>query len=332
MKRFTMLKAVLCTLCLVMALSCSENKMNNATPEPISLNNNKIKVTNGVLVFSSQQEFDNALQVLTNKGTKSFNEWEALFTGFTSMRTAYDQITEQDIAKIGETKSLQGFENYVTFLEINGEREAIRVIASDAMATLFNKDGIVIIGEDAYKYKFEKILKVLKPTTADMITLASFDCKNLQSSVDELVLVRQVKGQTLSVKNGRPGGITNDYCISQYGGNRRLVGESNVTRTIGGGTFNSITCQAKHQRRLFGIWWAEAIPRIRLRMTSYLRNGDGFGSSGNVVLNPNGGERFNENIVSVDVPGCPCYGTIAYTADGDTGDGYKECSESESAY
>ena len=325
MKRFIMLKPLACTLCLMVALSCNDNK--SADPHA-TVAIGKIDVMNGVLVFSDQQEFDNTLKELTNKDSEVLNKWEAQLLGFRSMRNAYNSITEQDMVKVGESKSLRGFDNCMTIIESNGEKEAVRIISSDAMATLFNKDGVVVIGKDAYKYKFEKIVKVLEANTLDIATLASFDYKGLQSKVTELALVRVIRGQGISVKNGRPEGVTNDQCINQYVSNRRLVGESNVTRTIGGSTFNSITCQAKHQRRFAGIWWAESISRIKLSLTSALKNLDGQ----NVNVIPSSAERINDNNVSLDIGGCPCYGTIFYTADGDTGSGYKECSESESAF
>lgn len=324
-----MLKALLCTLCLGIAISCSDKRANTDVIEPISLNIGDVKVTNGVLLFSNQQEFENTVRLLTNKGSQSLNDWELNFKGFVSMRTVYDQITEQDMTKIGGSKSLQGFENYVMLLEANGEKQAVRVISSDAMATLFNKDGLVIIGDDAYKYKFDKVLKVSKPTESDMSSLATFDCKSLRSTVNEIALIRQVNGKIISVKNGRAEGVKDDYCLVQYNGNRRLVGESNVTRNIGGSIFNSVTCQAKHQRRLFGIWWGEAIPRIRLRITSLLSS---INTGNNIVANPSEAYGLNTKGASLDIPECPCYGTILYTADGDTSDGYKECSESESAF
>lgn len=320
-----MLKASLCALCLVVALSCSENKIDSsATPIPQNINNEKVKVVNGILVFANQQEFDNTITALRNKDNKVLDEWETQFNEFMSMRKAYNSITETDMIKIGETQSLQGFDNYITFITTNGEKEATRIIGSDAIATLFNKDGIAIIGDDAYKYKFEKIIKVLKATSADIIALASFNPQGLKASVKEIALVRKINGKTLSVKNGRPDGVQNDHCLDQYG-NRRLVGESNVTSNLSGSIFNSITCAAKHQRRFAGIWWAESISRIRLRLTSYL-TANSFG------YYPSEVERFSENMISVDITGCPCTGTIAYTADGDTSDGYKTCSESESAY
>jgi len=324
-----MLKSSLCALCLVVALSCSENKVDSsATPIPQNLSSEKVKVVNGVLVFANQQEFDNTVTALRNKDSKILDEWETQFTGFTSMRKAYDSITEADMNKIGESQSLKGYDNYITIITTNGEKEATRIIGSDAIAALFNKDGIAIIGEDAYKYKFEKIIKVLKATSADINALAMFNPEGLKVNVKEMALVRMINGQTLSVKNGRPEGIQNDHCIDQYD-NRRLVGESNVTRTIGGATFNSITCAAKHQRRFAGVWWAESISRIRLRLTSYLQ----YSSNGNYVLiSPWENEKTSENKVSLDVAGCPCYGTIAYTADGTTSDGEKMCSESESAF
>lgn len=332
MKQFTVLKATLCTLCIAVALSCSDNNKvdTSATPVPSSVVLEKIKVTNGVLAFESEKAFDEVVKLLRNKDNKILDEWEAQFAGFVSMRKAYNSITEADMVKIGETNSLQGYENYITFITTNGEKEASRVISSDAMATVFNKDGIAIIGEDAYKYKFEKIIKVVKATSADIIALTSFNHQGLKASVKEIALVRKINGKTLSVKNGRPEGMQNDHCLDQYG-NRRLVGESNVTWTDQWTTFASVTCVAKHQKRILGTWWAESIPKIRLTVISYAKNPN----NGLNIVPPADNPRTSENdgFVRMDIDGCPCKGTIAYTAWGQLDDAsIKTCSESETAY
>ena len=153
--------------------------------------------------------------------------------------------------------------------------------------------------------------------------------QGLKSVVKEIALVRKVNGQTLSVKNGRPEGVQSDHCQVDYGNHRRLVGESNATRNIEGDTFNSITCVAKNQKRVAWVWWTESISRIRLTLTSYLLSSS-RGSP--IVISPTEYSSENDGLVSVDIQNCPCYGTIAYKADGDTSAGYKECSESESAF
>lgn len=332
MKRFTMLKASLCALCLVVALSCSENKTDSsATPIPQTLSSEKVKVVNGVLVFANQQEFDNTVKALRNKDSKILDEWETQFTEFTSMRKAYNSITEADMIKIGESQSLQGYDNYITIITTNGEKEATRTIGSDAIATLFNKDGIAIIGEDAYKYKFEKIIKVLKATPAEINALASFNPQGLKSKVKEIALIRKVNGQTLSVKNGRPEGIQDDHCLDQYANNRRLVGESNVTWTNNWQTFASVTCVAKHQKRVLGTWWAESIPKIRLTLVSYLTNANSGYYAPPPVPNPK--DEDNDGYVRMDMDDCPCNGTIAYTAWGKlSNNDERTCSESETSY
>lgn len=333
MRQFSVLKAALCTLCIAVALSCSENNKvdTSATPVPSNVALDKIKVKNGVLVFESEKAFDEVVKSLRNKDSKILDEWEAQFAGFVSMRKAYNSITEADMLKIGETNSLQGYENYITFITTNGEKEASRVISSDAIATLFNKDGIAMIGEDAYKYKFEKIIKVTKATSADISILSSFNPQGLKVNVKEISLVRIINGKTLSVKNGRPDGLQDDHCLDQYASNRRLVGESNVTWTDNWTTFSSVTCVAKHQKRVLGVWWAESIPKIRLTVVSYAKNPN----NGTNIIPPADNPRDSENdgFVRMDIDGCPCKGTIAYTAWGQLGDGsVKTCSESETAY
>ncbi len=332
MKRFTMLKASLCALCLVVALSCSENKVDSsATPIPQNLSSEKVKVVNGVLVFANQQEFDNTVTALRNKDSKVLDEWETQFTEFTSIRKAYNSITEADMIKIGETQSLEGYENFMVLIDSGEDKEAMRIISSNAIATLFNQNGLVIINQNAYKYKFDKVLKMSKPSANDLLELAKPYPNSPKISLIDLE--RKINGVSIKgIKNGRVMGILNDHCLTEYwvgNSKRRIVGESNSNKNWEGTIFNSINCKAKHQRRLAGIWWAQDVTKISLSITSYLK----YTSSGSPVpgLFPNPSELNDTNEVGWE--GCnDCYGTVYYSAwcRNSNNDEYS-CSESETA-
>lgn len=247
------------------------------------------------------------------------------------MCKAYNSITEADMLKIGETNSLQGYENYMVLIDSGEDKEAMRIISSNAIATLFNKNGIVIINDNAYKYKFDRILKVFQPSAADLLSLEN-PYPNLPK-ISSIVLERKINGVSINgVKNGRVMGVQNDHCLTEYwvgNSKRRIVGESNSNKNLQQSIFNSINCKAKHQRRLAGVWWAQDVSKISLSISSYLKYTKDGSTVPGLPINPY--ERDNENDVTWD--GCDeCYGTVYYTAWCKNSDNNEySCSESETA-
>ena len=198
MLKLSVLKSVACALFVLVALNCSETKID-ALPNELPIKIGNMRVVDGVLHFANQEEFDKILTSLRNKDSKILNEWENQFSDFVSMRKAYGGITESDKKRIGESMSLKGYDNFMTIVEINGEKEASQIIASDAEATLYNKDGIVIIEKSAFKYKFDKVIKVTNATKGDIVALTDFNPKITQSKVSEYPLERRINGQIMVV-------------------------------------------------------------------------------------------------------------------------------------
>ncbi len=333
MKRLTTLKASLCAFCLLVVLSCSENRIIAEQNQELLNAKETFRVQDGVLHFSSKEEFDRVWQSILNKSNQFLDNWEKELPNFTSMRKAYTSITEADILKITSTKSIQGYENYLILIEVGGEIEATCMIDNEALATLFNKDGLVVIGAKAYKYKFNSIVEVKSANKDVLVELSKPNPSMPKTIIKEFVLERKTNGEIINdIANGKLSKILNDHCIHQYSSNgtKRVVGESNSNKTLDGSWFTYLQCQAKHQRRIAGIWWADDIPKIELYMSSALTNG------GQNISVPLKVDADNNNNVQYTIcfGGYNCaYGTIAYTGRGLCDDNqWRECSESESTW
>ncbi|TAE31573.1 MAG: hypothetical protein EAZ91_06945 [Cytophagales bacterium] len=119
-----------------------------ASPEDIS-------VANGRLRFRDFDHLQQVASALRQHQTKAeLDAWEKKFSGFTSMRTAFERlsVSEEDIETIGKAQSEKGYESLLRLDGEQGNLEASRLIDSEILATLFNGEGIVLFGNDAFKY------------------------------------------------------------------------------------------------------------------------------------------------------------------------------------
>lgn len=248
------------TICLMslvaLVFSC------DTKPERDSLNPlgeiDAIKVVDGTLRFSSFSHFERVAAELTKNQSKTgLNAWQAKFTGFTSMRSAFKQLTETEMTQIGLTKSTKGYENFLLLKEDGNELEAVRVIDSDVLATIFNKDGVVRFGDDAYKYVEDKVYVIRNFTPQKLKSL---------SQVKEVIHLSVVNKRNARMMDAR------NECIVTYqsGGYNRLVGDYTLVTPLFGsnsGPFNRVKAAAKSQKRVLGVWFDNAIPRLHLEVT-----------------------------------------------------------------
>lgn len=136
---------------LALVFSC-DTKPDRDSLNPLS-EVDAIDVVDGTLRFSSLSHFERvAAQLTKNQSKADLNAWQAKFTGFTSMRSAFKQLTETEMTQISSAKSTKGYENFLLLKEDGDDLEAVRIIDSEVLATIFNKEGVVRFGDDAYKY------------------------------------------------------------------------------------------------------------------------------------------------------------------------------------
>lgn len=225
----------------------------------------EITVENGRLRFIDVEHFKEVVKLLQAKKTsQELADWEKQFIGFESQRTAFSKITEKDVEKIGKSNSIEGYEDYATLVpDYDGEsKRLVRQVEGDAFGTLFSKDGTIIIGNNGYLYKREKLIKFVNFKKDDFIRYKKGE--SLTNMTASKIKVGALKSN-LKVKE-----ISNaEHCTDYYENNRRFAADYNLHKCEGldcnneDGFFLRITANALHQRRLFGIWWTSESSELR---------------------------------------------------------------------
>ncbi|MFN3852422.1 MAG: hypothetical protein ACK4NY_23500 [Spirosomataceae bacterium] len=222
----------------------------------------KIIVENGILKFVDQNHFEETFkQIMNNQNKEFFNKWENQFANFTSMKKAYESISEQDKLKIAKTRSNLGYEGFLTLVEDGDDFIAVRNTEHPIYAMMFNKDGLLIIGNNAYKLERTRGLIVKNYTYNKIQDLISTGKLNSDITVNTIVTTYKQNSDAKAKIKGISD-LSKD-CHDLYGpGNNRafagnfvLIGDGNWL--FPHGYFNSVIVQARHRKRTLGIWFAE---------------------------------------------------------------------------
>ncbi|AXT61451.1 hypothetical protein D1816_14190 [Aquimarina sp. AD10] len=223
----------------------------------------KIEVNEGTLTFETQASFENTIEYLM-KNQSNLDQWESQFSTFVSMRTAFENISENDIETMSKNNSNSGFENLVTFTEADGEIEARMNIDDLVLATIVNEEGLVQVGASAYKIRYNKLYKVDKSNLDILKSIDDLEMKNsLKSNNIESFSVThnyfQFDAGELQTKADRD-------CTKRYWKKKRkrLKGEQWTTNI--GPFYSGAGARTKHQKRSARIWWRNKTQRLRLRL------------------------------------------------------------------
>jgi hypothetical protein len=228
---------------------------------------------NGRLKFRDFNHLQQVASVLEkNRTNAGLDDWERKFPSFTSMRTAFHRLSssEKDIEIIGQSQSEKGYENLLRLEGEQGNLEASRLIDNEILATLFNADGIVLFGNDAFKYGRNQIYVIRG--------VNEFKLSNLNTA-DEVIRLNRVKARSTGA--GARIADERNHCIADYwhsGVYKRLVADYTLNQPFGASWnfFNNIDASAKHQRRRLGVWWADQIPSITLKVRAVFTVGSGI--------------------------------------------------------
>lgn len=239
-------------------VACNKEELVKATQTE-----EKIDLVNGRLKFSSRKAFDQLMGELSKQQTpKELDKWEAQWPGFVSMRKAFNQITEQDIVKIA-TNGTKGYDGYLTLTGKGEDRETVRNVDNHVLATLVNKDGIVLIGDKAYKFRYGSIVKMNGYTDAKIAKFQDATATSEADGVEVLPVKRKIMGSKTEPLDG--GRQINCEQLYWHGGSlccrKRLLGELYATEVSDG--WNGIGGYTKHQRKSSGVWWSDQAPEVR---------------------------------------------------------------------
>ncbi len=316
------LKLLLIALCCAMFQNCSKDE---ASVEKQTAGT--IKVKQGRLSFDSEAHFKSVFnELMQNQDNKYLSAWEEKYEGFTSMKTAYNNLSEADFEKIGQSNSISGYENILQIRLENGEKEAAVVTDHPILARMFNQEGLLLIGNNAFKLQKDKLIKIDSYNEDKIRKVLEGRAEN---STDYLRIENQVVTQ--KSENLRVNGTLDlekschDVYNSKYAfkGIFILIGTTSVNPSGDwtadfSGMFNSVIFVAQHRKRTLGIWFAKDTGELRLSgSVAYI---DGNGSYQPGTLTPIVGYNTDE-IGTVHGWGTNYRATASVTASGIGSDG-----------
>ncbi|MEM9719353.1 MAG: hypothetical protein AAGA10_08905 [Bacteroidota bacterium] len=271
----------LCFLGIVLALgSCTTQE--NVNPQETPSLKADIFEQDGRLVFRDVEVYEETRLML--RDNSDFHDvWEQQFPNFTSMRTAFDNLSELEWDRIYDNASNQGFENLLTLVWEEGKTFHVeRVVPLDYVATMVNHDGLVQIGNELYKHTQDHLLiidvsnkeidkKWIHIHSAEQVEpnaevkILSFSYQDLPSGEGTRLTERvSLKGNTTCTKNFNSGV-------------RRIRGTIRMGFQFSGGTpYEVVWANTYYEKRKnrFSGWRYQTINRIcfnSLRGTARLR-------------------------------------------------------------
>jgi hypothetical protein len=240
----------------ILFVGCKENSSIDELSGPQI---KQLVVKNGRLKFVDENHFNDVLKHLESNQSEDFlNSWEKQFVNYQSSRTMFNNITEKDIEKIAKSNSLSGYEDYLTLItDYDGEDKiATKQIPSVALGTLFNYEGLVLIGKDVFKYTLDKLVKISDFNEEDLEKYRN----NILSNKVNIFPITQV---TKSVKNARVAEISNsEHCTAYVASNQRFAADYNLYKCAGTSCitgenkFRKVVVSSIYQKRLLGIWYS----------------------------------------------------------------------------
>lgn len=271
---------VLITFCFVFFQSCSKDE--HTIEKSVE---STIDIKDGMLCFESDAHFKSIFNnLMKNPSPEYLGKWESQFEGFTSMKTAYTNLNEGDFEKIAKSESIQGYENILYIRMENGEKEATMVTEHPVFARMFNKDGILVIADDAFKIEKDKLIKI-----------ANYDQDKIKKIISgqkiENLKILGIKNQVIENdgKNLRTEKILDleRSCHSLYNGDKYafkaifiLIGTFSISANEDwtspfSGLYNGIIAVSQHRKKSFGFWFAKQTGELRLSGQAARIDGNG---------------------------------------------------------
>lgn len=258
------------SLCMALFLmtfsSCKEEYLADAEKRE-----GKINVNNGRLTFDSDATFRSTIQSLIKQQDK-LDEWEKQWPSFTSMRRAYNQISDEKKIQLITSGDLSGYESILAITGEGDEKEMDIIISDPILATLVSNDGYLYIGDKAYKFMSDKFFIIQDYDDSKLSKI------NKNTKADKLAGIEmgKVNHQSLNLANART--AASITCIQNYemrggigGIKKRLTGDIDYSDygTAAGSFYVGVTFYTKHQQRILGIWTEVNTEYVYLEGTYY---------------------------------------------------------------
>ncbi|RMG19537.1 MAG: hypothetical protein D6730_21330 [Bacteroidetes bacterium] len=193
------------------------------------------------------------------KNQGQLDNWEKTFEGFKSMRTAFEEITDEEQQMMARNGSIKGYENVISIIRNKeGELEETINIEHPIIATLVNEDGLIQIGDVVHKYTRNKIIRLKNASQKQVEELKLVNDQNLPSFGKISPIIRN----TTPLNSSRAG--NNTSWTTYDAGKKRVKGQLEYYND--GNTKGYSGC-THHSKKKFGIWWASKTNSLRLQAT-----------------------------------------------------------------
>ncbi|TDB58082.1 hypothetical protein [Arundinibacter roseus] len=244
-----------------------------------------ILVKDGILCFESDQHFKKVFNsLMKDPSYEKLNKWEGLFEGFVSMKTAYSNLTETDYLKIAEKESISGYEDLLYIRTENGEKEVTMVTEHPIFSRMFNKNGILVIAENAFKLKNDMLIKI--PHNNDIKIKKILDNQNVEN-LEVLGISNQIIDNSFTNQRIDQSLDLERSCHSLYNGGKNafkaifvLIGTFSLsanedwTSTFSG-LYNGVIAISQHRKKTLGLWFAKDTNTLTLSGQVTRLNGNG---------------------------------------------------------
>ncbi len=122
-----------------------------------------VKLESGMLVFNTRTDFDSAIQVV-KRGQYNVSDWlYKQFPNFNSQVKAFKALSKEDTISILQNSSTPTqFASFARKDRNQGEDFVARVIETNILGNLINKDGFIGYGDKIYKVTFDKVYEINK--------------------------------------------------------------------------------------------------------------------------------------------------------------------------
>ncbi|KAA1243212.1 hypothetical protein [Aquimarina sp. RZ0] len=264
-------------------VSCNKEEIPENTQT--SLIEGKIELVDGVLKFDSEATFENTLRQLINK-QNSLDEWEKQFSGFTSMRAAFDKLSDKDLENIAVNESNEGFEDLLIITESDGELEIRMNIDDLVLATIANQHGLVLIDDYAYKIRYNTLYKIKESSLDKIVNIDNAKAQKLinTNEIESFPVSHQYYDSELGNTEDEDFAKADRTCNKRYWKKKRkrLKGEQWTTNI--GPLYSGAGARTKHQKRSARIWFRNKTKQLRLKLNgSYTQYFEGIPITQNVA-------------------------------------------------
>lgn len=167
---------------------------------PIASN---VTAKEGRLVFNTRNDFNSVINTLF-KNQKKIENFESQFSGFTSNKQAFEGIDSTFLKSINYNFDL--ISNYAKIIETPEGKSIERVIDNHLLASLFNDQGILQIGDSIFKFSYDFTYKFnvsklsqLKSAKLDLSSNDVIAYPNIRSRIELPTPTNDLKSATASV-------------------------------------------------------------------------------------------------------------------------------------